>query len=312
MGRKGLGVLGAERPLESNTGAAAKDGGADASNSTEPNLVGYWKLRGDCRDYSGHGNHGVNHGVQLDRGAFDGLRAHIEVPSSASLKLGTGDFALCAWIYTEKELDDVVGDVLDLYDPSRRRGITLSVNSSGSGYQGQGSDRHVCFGIDNARVSDWQDCGRPSRTSPYVSNSILVYKGKLYAAITDAKNEKDWRHVFRYEAKQKWTDCGRVGTGRTTGVGPLVVHNGDLYAVTWLSLGQQLADWARLRDCRVCQAVIAAFVGISQLPVIQAECLKQRGVEIVNAHYILNRLVAELICRPMHVAVLETTAGEPE
>jgi hypothetical protein len=222
---------------------AIADGlGAGAVGEQEPGLVGYWRLQGDCRDYSGRGNHGVNHGVNLDNGAFNGISAYVEVPSNASLELGTGDFSLCAWVYTEKELDDVVGDVLDMYDPSLRRGITLSVHSSGSGYQGQGSDRHVSFGIDNARATEWEDCGRPSRTSPYISNSMLVFKGRLYAAITDARDETDWCHVFRYEGKQKWTDCGRVGAGRTTGVGPLVVHNGNLYAVTWTY------DWTRVKS----------------------------------------------------------------
>jgi hypothetical protein len=208
--------------------------------SKERGLVGYWKLQGDCRDYSGKGNHGVNHGVNLNNGAFDGIGAFIEVPSSASLKFGTGDFSMSAWIYTEKDLDDVVGDILDFYDAGRRQGVTLSAYSTGSGYQGPGNDRHVCFGIDQGRLSDWQDCGRPSPTSRYVNNSMLVYKGKLYASIMDAKEEKDWCHVFRYDGKQKWFDCGRVGTGRTSGVGPLVVHNGDLYAVT------STYDWTRV------------------------------------------------------------------
>jgi len=228
-----LAAYGAERPFQSVDVAVGR--------ANEAGLVGYWKLRGDCRDHSGHGNDGVNHGVNLDDGAFDGRSTYVEVPSSASLKFGTSDFTLCAWIYTEKELDDVVGDVLDLYDPALRRGITLCAYSSGSGYQGQGDDRHVCFGIDNAHLSEWQDCGRPSRTSSSISNSMLVYKGKLYAAITDAKEQKDWCHVFRYEGKQKWTDCGRVGAGRTTGVGPLVVHDGALYAVTWTY------DWTRVK-----------------------------------------------------------------
>src|SRR5262245_46124086 len=57
----------------------------------EPGLVGYWKLKGDCRDYSGLANHGVNHGVNLAEGAFDGISAYIDVPASASLKFGTGD-----------------------------------------------------------------------------------------------------------------------------------------------------------------------------------------------------------------------------
>ncbi|HVY69650.1 MAG TPA: hypothetical protein VHH73_06950, partial [Verrucomicrobiae bacterium] len=216
--------------------------GSLAGFGAEPGLAGYWKLQGDCRDYSGRGNHGINHGVKLDRGEFDGVGAYIEIPDSASLQFGAGDFSVCAWVYTPRELDDVLGDVLDKYDPARRKGITLSLRSSGSGYAGQGDDRLVTFGIDDGHASEWEDCGRPSPTSAYISNSMLVYKGKLYAAVTDAKDSKDWCHVFRYDGNRKWTDCGRVGSGRTTGVGPLVVHNGDLYAVTWTY------DWTRVQS----------------------------------------------------------------
>src|SRR5437773_12141362 len=84
--------------------------GAQPSLDKTPGLVGYWRLRGDCRDYSGHGNHGVNHGVNLDSGTFDGISPYIEVPGGRSLKLGVGDFSLSVWIHTEKDLDDVVGD----------------------------------------------------------------------------------------------------------------------------------------------------------------------------------------------------------
>ena len=101
----------------------------------ETGLVGYWKLRGDCRDYSGHGNHGVNHGVDLNSGTFDGISAHIEVPGSASLKLGTGDFSLCAWIHTEKELDDVIGDVLNLYFTMATTVLYLHLDRTRFGYE---------------------------------------------------------------------------------------------------------------------------------------------------------------------------------
>ena len=109
---------------------------ADASQ--DPGLVGYWKLKGDCRDYSGRGNHGVNHGVQLDGGEFDGVSAYVEVPTNESLQLGTGDFSLSAWVHTAKQLDDIVGDVFEMYDPQRRREITLSINSTAGGFQSQG------------------------------------------------------------------------------------------------------------------------------------------------------------------------------
>jgi Concanavalin A-like lectin/glucanases superfamily len=208
----------------------------------EQGLVGHWKLHSDCRDYSGYGNDGINHGVDLNRGTFDGEHAYIEVPASDSLKLGAGDFAICAWINTPKQLDDIVGDVIDMYDPAQRRGITLTINSSSGGYQSQGTDRHVHFGIDNAHTTEWEDCGRPNPTSNYVSNSMTVYKGKLYAGTTDAKDESGWCHVYRYDSGDKWIDCGRVGNHRTTGVLPLIVHNGDLYAVT------STYDWTRVQS----------------------------------------------------------------
>ncbi len=215
---------------------------AAANDSERPaGLVGHWKLQGDCRDSSGHDNHGVNYGVELENGTFDGIGAYIEVPTHPSLNLGTGDFSICARIHTEAEVNDILGDVLDKFDPDLRRGITLSLKSSAGGYQSQGTDRHVCFGIDNARSSPWQDCGRPGLTSNYVSNSLTVFQGKLYAATIDARDERDWRHVFRYEGHDRWTDCGQVGTGKSTGVGPLIVHQGNLYAVT------TTYDWTRVR-----------------------------------------------------------------
>jgi hypothetical protein len=217
---------------------------ANHSFAKAPNdgLVGYWKLQGDCRDYSGHGNHGVNHGVNLVDGVFDGVGAYVEVPhkENDSLRLGTGDFSVSVWVHTEKQLDDVVGDVLDMYDPDLRRGITLSINSTAGGFQSQGTDRYVYFGIDNAKQSDWEDCGRPSEASNYVSESMTVYQGKLYAATTGGKNEDDWCHVYRYDGGQKWFDCGRVGDRKTQGVGPLIVHRGNLYATTWT------VDWTRV------------------------------------------------------------------
>src|SRR5262245_17577636 len=145
-----------------------------AANAAEPGLIGHWTLQGDCRDHSGNGNDGINHGVDLNSGSFDGVHSYIEVLASKSLRLGTGDFAICARVYTERQLDDIVGDVLDMYDPAARRGITLSINASAGGFNSQGTDRHVYFGIDNSQLSEWQDCGRPSAASNYVSESMTV------------------------------------------------------------------------------------------------------------------------------------------
>jgi len=208
----------------------------------ENGLVGHWKLQGDCRDSTVLGNHGINHDVDLKNGSFDGIKSYIEVPASDSLKLGTGDFTICASVYTKKDIEDVIGDVLDFYDPDKRRGITLSINGSAGGFQSQGTDRHVYFGIDNGHLGEWRDCGRPSSASNYVSESMTVFKGKLYAATTGGKTQSDWAHVYQYEGGDKWVDCGQVGGGGAQGVGPLIVHNGDLYAVTWT------VDWTRVKE----------------------------------------------------------------
>jgi hypothetical protein len=210
--------------------------------SGESTLIGHWPLRGDARDHSGHGNDAVNHGVDLAKGQFDGASAYLEVPNNPALQLGTSDFSFCAWIHTDEQLDDIVGDLFDKYDPKTRRGVTLTCNSSAGGYQSQGTDRHIHFGIDNATDVAWQDCGHPNPNSNYVNNCLTVFKGKLYAGTSDGKEESQWRHVYRYDGDGKWTDCGQVGEARTTGVGALIVHNGDLYAAT------STYDWTRVKD----------------------------------------------------------------
>ena len=120
--------------------------GADekpAVGSGGEGLVAYWKLQGDCRDHSGNGNHGINHGVNLETSTFNGRDAYVEVPTKDSLQFGKNNFSICAWVYTSDEVDDVIGDVVSKYDSSRRRGFTLNLKSSSGGYQSSGDDRHV-------------------------------------------------------------------------------------------------------------------------------------------------------------------------
>lgn len=207
-------------------------------------LVGHWPLKGDARDQSGQGNHGQTHGKGASQGGFDGREDYVEIPSSASLNFGQDDFTLSAWVWTAPDTDHALGDVLTQYDPARRRGFNLTLKASAGGYSSQGDDRQVVFGLDDARKATWEDCGRPSPTSNYVSNALTVFDGHLYAPITDAANEEDWCHVFRYRGGQDWEDCGRVGNLQTRGVGGMVVHKSRLYASTWNY------DWTRVDRAR--------------------------------------------------------------
>ena len=200
--------------------------------SVSDNLAGHWKLAGDCLDHSGNGNNGVNIGVDLNSGTFDGRGHYIEVPDSPSLALDRGDFSFCAWIFTDGEVDDVPGDIASKFDSHRRRGFNIGLTSSAGAYNSIGSDRRLAFGIDDGKDGAWRDCGRPNPTST-VLTTLTVFDGSLYVGSNNVRNPVEASRVYRYLGGDQWEDCGRAGFHRTQGVGPMVTHDGDLYAATW-------------------------------------------------------------------------------
>ena len=192
-------------------------------------LVGHWKLAGDCRDSSGQGNHGVNHGVDLaaaDGARFNGIDNYIEVPGTESMKPGTDDFSVAVWVHTEAELDDVLGDILSKYDPATRTGATLSIVNSAGVTSSQANYRNLQFGIDAGRAdAAWTDCGRPGNCRFVMA--MAVCDGQLYVG-TYEEGEKEAGHVYRFDGGTTWTDCG--SPDRANGVGSLAVYEGKLYA----------------------------------------------------------------------------------
>jgi hypothetical protein len=64
------------------------------------------------------------------------------------------------------------------------------------------------------RMTDWQDCGHPNPASNYVFNSLTVY-GNLYAATSGGKDEKDWRHVYRFMADKIGSIAARWATAKS-------------------------------------------------------------------------------------------------
>jgi len=230
---------------------------------TESGLVGYWKLRGDCKDYSGKGNDGISHGVDFRssrEARFDGRRSCIEVPNAPSLQLGSRSFTVSAWIKCECGTAQVVGDIVGKYDPDLRKGINFHVSASAPGYSSVSDARNVHFGIDNAVEGQWVDCGRPRPENSLIS-TLIVYKGTLYTGIADALDPQNACHMYAYAGGQKWNDCGRVGDNRkTVSVMSVCVHQGELYVGTgtWNYLNLEpyghpsvyrYEGGARWRDC---------------------------------------------------------------
>ncbi len=213
-------------------------------------LIGHWPLAGDCRDHSRNGNHGRNHGVDLTAkgpdgkangaASFDGRDDWVEVPSSPSLALGAKDFTIAAWVHTDKDLDDVLGDVVSKYDPAKRRGVNVNIKIHQGVTSTQANYRNVEFGIDNARIEpSWTDCGRPGNNI-FVC-ALAVYDDHLYAG-TFETGEHETGHVYRYASGKAWVDCG--SPDKANAVFCLAQYNGKLYAGTasYRARGSALPD----------------------------------------------------------------------
>jgi hypothetical protein len=221
---------------------SAGEGAADLDTG----LVGYWKLAGDCRDYSGRGNHGAAHGVDLSAAgpdgaaSFDGLDDWIEVPHAESLAFRTDDLSVSVWVETEDKLDDVIGDLLSKYDPVTRRGLNLNVKHHAGMTCSQSNYRNLHFGIDSGRLDpEWTDCGRPGNAVFIMA--MAVFEGDLYVGTFETQ-EGESGHVRRYAGGTDWEDCG--SPDRSNSVMALAVHDGHLYAGTgcYRARGSALPD----------------------------------------------------------------------
>lgn len=200
-------------------------------NAEDPSLIGFWRLLGGTQDESGKKNHGTNHGVVLTSGKpalFNGTNAYIEVPHSKSLTLGTGNFSVAVSIHTEKNLDDVIGDILSKFDTSSRTGFQLSIKNHAGVTSSQSNDRHPHFGIDDGKIDPkWIDHGQLGNA--VLIYSMAVYNGQLYAG-TCVPGKDAAGHVYRFDGGDKWIDCGTLDKCNT--VSSLAVLNGRLYAGT--------------------------------------------------------------------------------
>jgi hypothetical protein len=210
--------------------------------SLESGLVGHWKFDGDAKDYSGNDNNGKILGVDFISGEdfgkksgvakFDGIDDYIAVADSPSLKFKDGDFSISMWIYLQKEIDDVIGDLVTKYNGENRKGLNFYVKGSSGTYSSHGEAKNLHFGIDNAVDSAWVDCGNAETVNTQMW-ALTVFEGDLYTGMADAYHKADTAHVFKYGGGQRWIDCGQIGyTKLMHAVHAMIVHDGSLYAAS--------------------------------------------------------------------------------
>lgn len=200
-------------------------------------LVAHWPLQEDGRDVAGGKRdarpHGVTFGIDpefdADRRAaiFAGRDSYLEVPASLAPKFGRGDFSIALWIGAPNKSTGPTGDLLSCYDLARRRGFQLTLKSDSGVTFNQPSKRHLQFGIDDDRSTEWIDCGRPGQA--IIAFALATLDGRLYAGTCEPDAGRSGR-VYRYGGGDRWLDCGAPDASNA--VTSLAVHDGRLYAGT--------------------------------------------------------------------------------
>ena len=203
--------------------------------SINSDLLAHWQFNGDCRDSSGNGNHGANHGADLSAAGrdgtsggaagFDGRTACVTVPAGESLALGSGDFTLAAWVQLPPDGANLHGDILSKFDPATRTGLNFGTLNYAGVTAAQAHHRNLHFGIDDGlQEPSWADCGRPGNNLRVYS--LAVYNGDLYTGTFEWGADESG-HMYRYAGGHAWEDCGSPDPCNT--VASLAVYKGELY-----------------------------------------------------------------------------------
>jgi hypothetical protein len=208
-----------------------------SSAFADDDLIAHWKLTENARDSSGNDHHAINHGgvtfADGEGAAFDGIDAWLEIPADRAPKFGTKPFTIAAWIHTDEDLDDVLGDIMSCFDPETRNGFNFGLMNYAGVTSAQSNWRNVFFGIDAAKGGEeWIDCGRPGTNQQI--ESLVVFDGELYAS-TWEPGENDRGHVYRYAGGEEWIDCGAPDPANA--IKGMAVYKGRLYAGSELYSG---------------------------------------------------------------------------
>ncbi|MEW4570625.1 LamG domain-containing protein [Tautonia sp. JC769] len=211
-----------------------------AEDDLDRDLIAHWPLAGDFRDHSGNGLDATAEG-DVDPGAlgrdgeaghaagFDGQGGKLVVPARPALDLAGADLTLSAWVFTEGNVDSPIGDLISRYDPDGRRGLILGIKTNAGVTFSQANQRHLQFGIDDDRESDWIDVGTPGGERSILPFALASHEGSLYAG-TCEPGEGDAGRVYRYAGGTDWIDCGAPDGSNS--VTSLAVFEGKLYAGT--------------------------------------------------------------------------------
>src|SRR4051812_12584272 len=122
---------------------------AVSMSRTDDGLIGYWKLQGECRDYSSAKNDGRARNVDLSTSSFNGRDSSVDVDGAKSAQIGDGDFSITLDVNSVRDVRGAFGSLVSKFDSKRRRGFDLALCSNSSGYNGQSDVRQLVWGLDD-------------------------------------------------------------------------------------------------------------------------------------------------------------------
>ncbi|MDX2039502.1 MAG: hypothetical protein SFX72_22880 [Isosphaeraceae bacterium] len=188
-------------------------------------------LKGDAREHIGKSFAVDVEGVaiQSEGARFDALERAIRLTprDDAGRELGRGDFTLALTLDLPANAGPITGDLIGRFDPARRAGFLLSLESGAGATNSQSNLHQLQFGIDAGTEPRLIDIGRPGK-AVYVMG-LVAHAGSLYAATCEPGDTEAGR-VYRHDGGERWVDLGPLDAANA--VTALAVHQGRLIAGT--------------------------------------------------------------------------------
>ncbi len=153
--------------------------------------------------------------------------APINIETARDIDLKNRNFRVGLSLKTAESSRDDLGDLISLWDGSRRTGFHLGLRNNTGCTSSQPNWRQLEFGIDAETQPQFRDEGKPG--SALLGFALCAHQGELYVSTCEPGRDQAGK-VYRYAGPGQWVDLGRLDDANS--VTALASFGGHLYAAT--------------------------------------------------------------------------------